>query len=298
MNKKKLKFEIILPTLLLTLSLSCGMFSDSDNTSRENQNSLSIIIVSSDISKGLTPIKFAVLNLNGNPILDKEKTLKGLVSPLESPELEKPFTIEWESWPVSGGVYKTKIDFQTSGYWKIIISYEEPENLLGEAIFDVKEKPQTPEIGIIPLRIHTKTFLDKSLIDNISSDPNPNLNMYKFDFYDVLGIKPIVINFSTPSFCKSGTCSPVLQYIKTLSEEFSNDVIFIHVEIYDNPHEIKESGNLNIGKISDPVKQWNLPSEPWTFLIDISGKIASKHESFIDYEELRQRTYKLTQPNQ
>ena len=117
--------------------------------------------------------------------------------------------------------------------------------------------------------------------------------MYKFNFHEVIGEKPIVINFSTPSFCKSGTCSPIIENIKKLSEEFKENIVFIHVEIYDNPKEIIDSGNPNLGKISEAVTEWNLPSEPWTFFIDNSGKIVSKHEGYVEYENLEQITSTL-----
>ena len=297
MNKiilKYLKISITQTILLLVLILvSCGIDTNPDDKSLKTQNSLSVIIISSDISLGLNQIKFAILNLEGNPILNQENKLKGFISTWESPQLKKPISIEWESWPISGGVYKTNIDLKTSGYWKINVLYEESENLRGEAIIEVKEKSQTPEIGNIPPKIHTKTISDKSSLDLITSDINPKLNLYKFDFYEVIGEKPIVINFSTPSFCKSGTCSPIIENIKKLSEEFQENIVFIHVEIYDNPQEIIDSGNPNLGKISEAVTKWNLPSEPWTFLVDSSGKIVSKHERFLDYKELKKMILNL-----
>jgi len=159
--------------------------------------------------------------------------------------------------------------------------------------FEVKEKSQTPEVGNIPPKIHTKIISDKSSLSLITSDINPKPDLYKFDFHEIIGEKPIVINFSTPSLCKSGTCSPIIENIKKLSEEFKENIVFIHVEIYDNPKEILDSGNPNLGKISEAVTEWNLPSEPWTFLVNSSGKIVSKHESFIGYEELKKMIQNL-----
>ena len=295
MNKIILKYLKILitQTILLLVLVSCGINTNPDDISLKTQNSLSVIIISSDISLGLNQIKFALLNLEGNPILNEENKLKVFISPLDSPQLKKSISIEWEPWPISGGVYSTNIDFKTSSYWKINVLYEDSEDLRGEAIIEVKEKSQTPEVGNIPPKIHTKIISDKSSLALITSDINPKPDLYKFDFHEVIGEKPIVINFSTPSFCKSGTCSPIIENIKKLSEEFKENIVFIHVEIYDNPKEIIDSGNPNLGKISEAVTEWNLPSEPWTFLVNSSGKIVSKHESFIGYEELKKMIQNL-----
>ena len=62
------------------------------------------------------------------------------------------------------------------------------------------------------------------------------------------------------------------------------NINFLHVEVYDNPNEIQ--GNLNNALISQPILDWNLPSEPWTFLIDSNQIISSKFEGFISEDEL------------
>tara|TARA_B100000029_G_scaffold510842_2_gene603347 strand:- start:2087 stop:3007 length:921 start_codon:yes stop_codon:yes gene_type:complete len=289
MNKIILKYLKILITqiILLLVLVSCDIDTNSNDISFNTQNSLSVIIISSDISIGSNKIKFAILNIEGNPIINQETKFKGFISPLEDPKSKNPISFKWEPWPNAGGVYQSIIDLNSSGYWKITVLYEEDKNLTGEAIIQVNETPQTPEVGKIPPKIHTKTISKELSLDSITSDIKPKSELYKSDFYNVLGTKPIVINFSTPSFCKSGSCSPIIENIKKLSEEFQENIEFIHVEIYDNLKEIKSSGNTNLGKISQPVKIWRLPSEPWTFLIDSSGKIVSKHEGYVEYENLR-----------
>ena len=71
-----------------------------------------------------------------------------------------------------------------------------------------------------------------------------------------------------------------------LSNEWSNKLNFIHSEIYSNPNEIK--GDLSNAKISEAAKEWNLPSEPWTFVINESGVIISKFEGFATKEEIEE----------
>ena len=61
---------------------------------------------------------------------------------------------------------------------------------------------------------------------------------------------------------------------------------FIHVEIYDNPHEIQ--GDLRNAKRAAAVTEWGLPNEPWTFVVGGDGKVADKFEAFVGREELEE----------
>jgi hypothetical protein len=72
--------------------------------------------------------------------------------------------------------------------------------------------------------------------------------------------------------------------VKSLHSDFSEDVVFIHVEIYENPMEIK--GNISNAKVVQAVKDWNLPSEPWIFLVDQQGVIKGRFEGLATYQEI------------
>ena len=43
--------------------------------------------------------------------------------------------------------------------------------------------------------------------------------------------------------------------------------MFIHVEIYENPADI--TGDISNASVVQAVKDWNLPSEPWVFLVGV-----------------------------
>ena len=60
---------------------------------------------------------------------------------------------------------------------------------------------------------------------------------------------------------------------------------FIHVEVYDNPSEIREQG-IAVARVAPPVAEWGLPSEPWTFVVDGQGDITAKYEGFVGADEL------------
>ena len=91
---------------------------------------------------------------------------------------------------------------------------------------------------------------------------------------------PFVVVFATPKFCTSRTCGPVVDVVDAVRKEFSDSGIrFIHVEIYEQND---PANGPNIW-----VRQWNLPTEPWVFLVAADGKIAAKFEGAVSVAELR-----------
>ena len=74
--------------------------------------------------------------------------------------------------------------------------------------------------------------------------------------------------------------------LKQAKERHSDRANFIHVEVYDNPHEIE--GDLSNARIAPAVIEWGLPSEPWTFVVGSDGLVAAKFEGFATFDELEQ----------
>ncbi len=99
-----------------------------------------------------------------------------------------------------------------------------------------------------------------------------------------------MVTFATPAFCTSATCGPQVDVVKALKETYKGRVNFIHVEIYDNPQEMRE--DLQKARLSPVIDEWGLPSEPWTFLVDAEGRVAAKFEAFTSAEELEEALLK------
>ena len=60
---------------------------------------------------------------------------------------------------------------------------------------------------------------------------------------------------------------------------------FIHVEIYKDNNPAKGENEW--------VRQWNLPSEPWTFLVGRDGRVKAKFEGSLSRAELESSVRKL-----
>ena len=99
---------------------------------------------------------------------------------------------------------------------------------------------------------------------------------------------PFVVTFSTPKFCSSRTCGPVVDVVEEVASRFEGgDVRFIHVEVYE--------GNDPAKGYNRWMQEWGLTTEPWTFLVDRDGKIVERYEGVVSVNELEQAVHdKLT----
>ena len=95
---------------------------------------------------------------------------------------------------------------------------------------------------------------------------------------------PAVVTFATPAFCSTATCGPQVEVVSSLKDRYAGEASFIHVEVYDNPVEMR--GDFGKGRISPVLEEWGLISEPYTFILDGEGVIKSKFEGFVTEEEL------------
>ena len=91
--------------------------------------------------------------------------------------------------------------------------------------------------------------------------------------------RPFVLVFATPRFCTSRTCGPVVDVVDAARRRFAGrGVRFIHVEIYEDNNPAKGENRW--------VREWQLPSEPWTFLVGADGRIKAKFEGSVSLSEL------------
>ena len=105
------------------------------------------------------------------------------------------------------------------------------------------------------------------------------------DLADVLGKKPVVLLFATPQLCQSRVCGPVTDIAEQVRAESGDGVAFIHQEIYNEN---------NVSKGTRPqVNTYRLPTEPWLFAIDKSGKVVARFEGAFSTGELARVVAKL-----
>ncbi|MDP9227549.1 MAG: hypothetical protein M3M99_00655 [Actinomycetota bacterium] len=134
-----------------------------------------------------------------------------------------------------------------------------------------------PNVGDKAPSISTPTAADVADLSEIDTRVPPG-TMHEVDFEDVLGREPIVLLFATPALCQSRICGPVVDVAEQVNRDYGDQVAFIHQEVY-NDNEIQKGTRPQL-------QAYDLPSEPWLFVIDANGIIRTAIEGAFSVDEL------------
>ena len=97
-----------------------------------------------------------------------------------------------------------------------------------------------------------------------------------------------MVAFATPKYCTSRTCGPVVDVVSAVRRKHEDSGIpFIHAEIYKDNDPTKGENTW--------VREWNLPSEPWVFLVGADGTIKARFEGTVSVDELDAAVNELEQ---
>jgi hypothetical protein len=180
----------------------------------------------------------------------------------------------------ASSVYVTHIDLPSDGQWHVVALIRQDGKLTTSQLpsAEVGAFAGVPRVGEKPPLIHTPTPADAGGdLSKITTRIPPD-TQNKVDFADVVGKEPVVLLFATPQFCQSRVCGPVVDVAEQLKQLYGDKVAFIHMEIYNENDPSKG--------VRPQVRAFHLPSEPWLFAIDKSGRIEAEIEGAFGVEEL------------
>lgn len=288
----------LLTALLIAAAVACGG-TRTDETASYNdpqsglvvlseQQGLVVFSLSRDLGVGPNRIAVTVLRFDKTQVSDRASDLTVTYGLLNDDDVRAVDAVTWRPWPFSGGAYTFLAEFDKAGTWEIAVTLDDKgEDVTGTAAIQVREEPLAPGVGSPAPRVPTKTASSIEEVREISSDPNPRPEFYQVSLDEAVGSgTPVAVTFSTPAFCQTKACGPQLDTLSELQAEYSDRSHFVHVEIWDNPREMLEEGELGLGVLSPVVGDWDLPTEPWTFLIDGDGNVFARFEAFATRIEL------------
>jgi len=187
-------------------------------------------------------------------------------------------------------VYVADVPFKRNGKQAVVAIAKLDGRLLVTNGFGVNVTPSNaggpPGDGDKAISVHTQTLTDVGG-DAAQLDTRRPFakDLLETDLADVLGKKPVVITFATPLLCASRVCGPVVDIVEQVKATAPKDVAFIHQEIY-------RDNTVNKG-VRSQVAAWRLASEPWTFVIDRSGRISARFEGAYSVGELQRAVAKV-----
>lgn len=240
---------------------------------------------STDIGVGRERLLLGVSDVDGTRLGSPEEAVSFLVSPVDDPDSTQlvPATFTWILEDVVG-LYRAEVDFDRPGSWQAVITPEEGDPL-DPVLFNVFEEPFAPALGE-PAPVAPTPTLDDLPIEELTTDDEPDLSFYELSLEEAIASgRPTVLVFSTPAYCQTSACGPLLDTVKAMAPGFP-DVNFIHVEVFtglSDPDFVPDVAHL----APAVTEEWySLPSEPWVFVIDSSGLIAGRFEGVMDDSEL------------
>ena len=309
---------------LLALGLSaCGGGNDGDETARSAPSAadfpsaegkgiediLNSVSPSEDVvapaasvfELGKNRYPFGVFDVGGKQIDDAEVALYFAKSPTSKVEGPLPAKVEsLETKPAyrakgsSGAGEATTfyvvddVKFDRSGPWLAMAMIK------GEDGMESTRVTQSPAVGQFPdiANVGDKApVVSTPTADSVGGDLSkidtrqPPDDMHETDFKDVVGTKPVALQFATPALCQTRVCGPVVDIAEQVKSESGDGVEFIHQEIYND-------NDPNKG-LRPQLGPYGLQTEPWMFLVGSDGKIKKRIEGPFSVEELTADIKKL-----
>ncbi len=127
------------------------------------------------------------------------------------------------------------------------------------------------QVGSLAPQLKTKTLADVGGdFSRITSYRYPDERMYQYSLDEALDQgKTVVVEFATPGHCT--VCDKQLQMLKGMMDKYGEDVIFLHMDQYQNP---------------EAFKAFKVMGDPWTFVIDKDRVVRYKQAGRVLYGEL------------
>lgn len=263
----------------LVLLVACG---GTDDVFPENAFA---VPANRDIAVGEERLLVGVRIPDGTSLGGPETPVDIAVAPEGSPDDRQSARAEF-SWIVPDGIglYRARFTFDEPGTWVVVVTPVGGEPL-EPSPFVVLPDNVAPSVGEPAPPAPTPT-LDDGTFEQITSDPDPDPRFYELSLEEALDNgNPTVLVFATPAFCQTAACGPLLQNVKEVAPGYP-DVNFLHVEVYTGLQEPDFAPDSNHLAEAVTPAWWNLPSEPFGFVIDEAGVIVARFEGTLDPVEL------------
>jgi hypothetical protein len=177
-------------------------------------------------------------------------------------------------------IYVAHLPIPRPGRYSLVVA-PSGARIQAEGAIDVAAHSSAPAVGARAPRSATPTLaVAKGDAALLTTRRPPDLALLRHSVAASLDARrPFVLTFASSQFCASPTCAPVVDVVDAVRRRFApRGVRFIHVEVFrdNDPHK----------GYNRWMRQWDLPSEPWTFLVGSDGRVKGKFEGAVSEGEL------------
>jgi hypothetical protein len=178
-------------------------------------------------------------------------------------------------------LYVTEVELPDPGtYWLLAEPVGDTEiQALGTLV--VERDSAAPGIGDRAPPSETPTLESAAGdLSKLSTGRAPSAPLYRVSVADAIAAgDPVVVAFATPQYCETRTCGPVVDVVDAVRKRYEKRGIrFVHVEVYQD--------NDPANGVNRWVVEWELPTEPFTFVVDREGIVRARLEGAFSAREL------------
>lgn len=195
-------------------------------------------------------------------------------------DVGEPITVERHGQGLPRAYYPVMASFDSPGIYAMTATVEGTPI---EASFQVAAATALELVGAgMPMpTVPTPTTADKAGVAVVCTrDPVCPLHSVSLDDALVDDL-PIALLVSSPAFCQTQVCGPVLETLLSLVPEHEGKIRFIHVEPYADPR--KPPSEWEAAPIMGAL---HLPYEPALFLVEAGGTVHQRLDVVFDAAEV------------
>jgi hypothetical protein len=308
--------RLLIAIALVALFVACGGDDDSDSdsidqpaateapetatseaTSSADGEPAAVVVVTNELAVGENRFTFGLLDANNQPVDGLSGTLTVFSDPQGTPtEMgTEPFeflAIEFpdeEDPPDVNGIYKAQLAFDQTALYGIQVNVEGrqqvPQGL--RILVEVLPEARGVQVGDPAPPSDTPTVDEVEDLKTIDSDDPPNPQLHEQSIAEALATgRPTVVIFATPAFCTSRLCGPMIDVILSVYPQYSYRINFIHVEpfVLDADGQVVTEGERFVD--SPTYMEWQLATEPVTFVIAADGTVAFRFDGITTQDEI------------
>jgi len=183
--------------------------------------------------------------------------------------LAKPFVaVEWA--PPAAGFYELTATYDGVDLTPVAIQVFDPD------------EPTFPQLDAPLTIVTTPTVSGPAGVDPIcTADPPCPLHAVDLAAQRTTG-RPVAVLVSTPAFCQTQACGPVLELIVAATARRPY-IDAIHVEVYANPNQVDSIAQATI---APAVEAWGFTFEPTLMVVDAGGVLVRRLDLIFDGDEI------------
>lgn len=266
-----MKPQITFILVFLYLLTACGGNSPETAVVSDAVSDIQILIAGEDFPTGTPRIPF-LLYSGSDPVADAQSIAITLFDLAADPP-----TPGWQGTATSYSDYEVPYwvvypDIPQPGFWGLqaTVRLADGSETVSQFTIEAKASPNAPLVGTAVPASQNRTLATEPDISKLTTDyDEPISELYQMTIAEAIQTgKPTVVTFATPAFCQTAICAPVLSSVKQVFADYAEVANFIHVEVYKevNPDLV----------LDDTMVEWQLQSEPWTFVLDADGIVAAR----------------------